>query len=191
MPDASWNGQESFDSFNNEIIITYNEIISISDAEFEKVVAFRESQLELRMEQEAKRAEQARLDAIKKAEDEKIAAVKLAQEKVEREAREREEKRLAQEAAEKAAKAKLAADIEHRRDINRGALACFVTNGIDEDISKQVISLISQGQIDFITINYWQPLSLWYLDKQLWKRKYNQKIILSWLHGETLLLRFS
>lgn len=55
---------------------------------------------------------------------------------------------------ELAEKAKREADREHRAVVNRAALAAFVEGGIDEDIAKQVVTLIAAGAIPAVTIHY-------------------------------------
>jgi septal ring factor EnvC (AmiA/AmiB activator) len=65
-------------------------------------------------------------------------------------------KREAEEAAEKqrTEDAKRAADKEHRRKINRAAVAAIVANGLSEGNAQAVVSMIAAGKIPAVTINY-------------------------------------
>lgn len=147
LPDVSWDGHTAFDEFTDEVIITYEDIISMSNAEFENVVSFRESQVELRKEKEAQIAEQ-----MKKEEQERIA--KAAKEKAEREAAQKEAERIAMEKAEKEAAERKARHHKHRKRIQKEAFESLVVNGIEEGCAQMVVELLDSGAIDHLTINY-------------------------------------
>lgn len=147
LPEASWNGHTAFDEFTDEVIITYEDLISMSDVEFEKVVSFRESQVEIRKEKEAQIAEQR-----KKEEQERIA--KAAKEKAEREAAQKEAERIAMEKAAKEADERKARHHKHRKRIQKEAFESLVVNGIEEGCAQMVVELLDSGAIDHLTINY-------------------------------------
>lgn len=102
----------------------------------------------------AERAEKEKVEALEKAEREKQAAIEKAKrEEIERQERERIEAARKAEEERKAAERK-AANVEHQRKINREALECFVTGGIDKETAKEVLSLIAKKAIKHVTINY-------------------------------------
>jgi colicin import membrane protein len=103
---------------------------------------------------DAELAEQRRIEAEKQAERNRLQAIKDAEDKARREAEQKERDRLAKEAAEKAETERKARNKAHRKAINNAALACFENNDIDTDTAKEVIRLIANGMIDYITINY-------------------------------------
>jgi hypothetical protein len=113
-----------------------------------------------RAEQEAiereKQAKRDRIAAEERAKAEKEAAVRAAEEKARQEAEKREKERLAKEAAEKAEAERIAANKNHRKRINREALAGLVAYGVaaDETVLKTIIQAIAKGLIPHITINY-------------------------------------
>ncbi|ELI8128308.1 hypothetical protein ACT0ZX_004795, partial [Yersinia enterocolitica] len=119
--------------------------------------ARREAELKLQAEQAerdrvalALKAEQDKKDAIAKAEREKqeaIAAEKLKAQQKE-DARLAEEKRVADEAA------KRAADVEHRRTINRQAVADLIANGLPEDCAQKCVAAIAKNLISSVRITY-------------------------------------
>nr|WBU71179.1 hypothetical protein PGH06_12800 [Citrobacter braakii] len=59
-----------------------------------------------------------------------------------------EEKRIADEAASRAA------DVEHRRAINAAAVQALIDQGIPEDWAKACVVAIARGKIPATTINY-------------------------------------
>jgi hypothetical protein len=66
-----------------------------------------------------------------------------------------EKQRVANEKAkEDAANAKREANKTHRKKINNAAKKCFVANGLSEDQAIEIITMIAQGKIDNITVNY-------------------------------------
>lgn len=130
--------------------------------------ARREAELKLQAEQAerdrialALKAEQDKKDAIAKAEREKqdaIAAEKLkAQqeaERVQREAKQKEDARLAEEKHVADEAAKRAADVEHRRTINRQAVADLIANGLPEDCAQKCVAAIAKNLISSVRITY-------------------------------------
>jgi len=85
---------------------------------------------------EEKRKAHAEADRIKREADEKE-QTRLA-----------EEKRIADEAAERAA------DIEHRRTINRQSVAELVAAGLPEDCAQKCVAAIAKGEVKAICITY-------------------------------------
>ncbi|WLS77391.1 hypothetical protein Q3V30_12940 [Erwinia pyri] len=59
-----------------------------------------------------------------------------------------EEKRIADEAAARAA------DIEHRKAVNNNALLCLVAAGLTEEAAKIAITAIAKGEVNAIRITY-------------------------------------
>ncbi|HIF3525633.1 TPA: hypothetical protein ACXZX0_000420 [Salmonella enterica] len=95
-------------------------------------------QAQERAEQQAQeRAEQEAKDAAAKAEAEAKEAARLA-----------EEKRIADEAAARAA------DVEHRRAINAAAVQALIEQGIPDDWAKACVVAIARGKVPATTINY-------------------------------------
>lgn len=106
-------------------------------------------------------AERNRIAAEQKAEREKqeaIAAEKLkAQqeaERVQREAKQKEDARLAEEKRVADENAKRAADVEHRRTINRQAVADLIANGLPEDCAQKCVAAIAKNLISSVRITY-------------------------------------
>lgn len=98
---------------------------------------------ELLAEQQAERAERARIEAETKADIEQKAAVKA------------ERDRAAKEKAEQnEADAKRAANIAHCRKINNKAVADFVSVGLAEDVARAVVTAIARGAIAAVSIKY-------------------------------------
>lgn len=130
--------------------------------------ARREAELKLQAEQAerdrialALKAEQDKKDAIAKAEREKqdaIAAEKLKaqqeSERVQREAKQKEDARLAEEKRVADEAAKRAADVEHRRTINRQAVADLIANGLPEDCAQKCVAAIAKNLISSVRITY-------------------------------------
>lgn len=96
------------------------------------------------------RAETLRLAAIEKAKHEQDEAIRkerfAAQQK--EDARLAEEKRIADEAAARAA------NVEHKRAINQQAVADLVATGISEECAVQCVKAIAKGQVSSIVIIY-------------------------------------
>ena len=96
------------------------------------------------------RAEREKKEAAAKAEREKEEAIQL--ERAAAEAREQarlaEEKRIADEAAQRTA------DKEHRREVNIAAVKGLVDAGISEQCARECITAIAQGKVPNTAINY-------------------------------------
>lgn len=141
--------------------------------EREKVAAAQKAQAE------ADRIEQGRLQAIRdkeaaearaiaqKAESERAAkeAAERAErdriESIERERRLGEEREAARIRHEQQVKAEAeeverqrVANTEHRRTVNNEILAAMISNGIDESVAKNIISLSAKGMLGRLNINY-------------------------------------
>ncbi|EPF0539194.1 hypothetical protein ACSQHD_003105 [Yersinia enterocolitica] len=121
----------------------------------------REREAKLAQERAEQKAEQDKKDAAAKAEREKqeaIAAEKLkAQqeaERVQREAKQKEDARLAEEKRVADENAKRAADVEHRRTINRQAVADLIANGLPEDCAQKCVAAIAKNLISSVRITY-------------------------------------
>lgn len=119
------------------------------------------AQAELLAKQAQERAEQEAKEASEKAEREKQEAIEAEKRKAQEEtdrikreaeakeaARLAEEKRIADEAAARAA------DIEHRRAINAAAVQALIDQGIPEDWAKACVVAIARGKVPATTINY-------------------------------------
>ena len=117
----------------------------------------RETELKLK----AEAAERQRIEDAQRAEREKQQAIEEAQRKAQLEAdrirleteaketaRLAEEKRIADEAA------KRAADVEHRRSVNASAVQALITQGIPEDWARACVIAIARGKVPETTINY-------------------------------------
>jgi len=95
----------------------------------------------------------AKADAQRAVEDGELRAEEARQEerrKIEAE----QQQKIVEERAEQRRLDMLAADKNHRKNINRAALKSLVDGGIDEDTAKTVITLIVQGKVDRISIDY-------------------------------------
>lgn len=109
----------------------------------------------------AVKAEQDKKDAIAKAEREKQEAIaaekRKAQEtadRIQREAKQKEDARLAEEKRVADEAAKRAADVEHRRTINRQAVADLIANGLPEDCAQKCVAAIAKNLISSVRITY-------------------------------------
>lgn len=105
---------------------------------------------ELEMKLQAERADREKLEAQQRAEQ----AERNAAAQAERAAA-AERQRIADEqaAAEREAKAR-EADIAHRAEVNRAALAAFIAGGMPEACAKQAVTLIAKRQIPGVSISY-------------------------------------
>lgn len=122
-----------------------------------EAAAQRELQLKLQAEQAERAAAQEKADRLaaeQRAEQNRIAAERRHAEAV-------EQARLDELARQKAAAEEIIrqerlreADVEHRRAINRAAIAAFLNHGMTEACAKQAITLIANKQIPAITIAY-------------------------------------
>ncbi|QKJ88058.1 hypothetical protein PMPD1_3126 [Paramixta manurensis] len=108
------------------------------------------AQRERELQAKAEQAERDRIAAQERAEREKQAAIAEEQRKAKaaEDARLAEEKRIADEAA------KRAADIEHRKAVNNKALADLIAAGIPEECAKACITAIAKGAVSAIRITY-------------------------------------
>ncbi|CFV22137.1 hypothetical protein [Yersinia pseudotuberculosis] len=130
--------------------------------------ARREAELKLQAEQAerdrvalAVKAEQDKKDAIAKAEREKQEAIAAEQRKaqeaadrIKREAQQKEDARLAEEKRIADEAAARAANVEHKRAINQQAVADLVATGIPEECAVQCVKAIAKGQVSAIAITY-------------------------------------
>ncbi len=107
-----------------------------------------------RAAREAAEAEQRAKDAAEKAEREKAEAVAAAERRAQEEADRAERERQAKADAQRKADEARAADVEHRRSINRAAMAALIAQGISEDDAATVITAIVQGKVPAVAIRY-------------------------------------
>ncbi|MBH1623850.1 hypothetical protein I5U15_14995 [Stenotrophomonas maltophilia] len=107
-----------------------------------------------RAAREAAEAEKRAKDAAERAEREKAEAVAAAERRAHEEAERAERERQAQADAQRKADEARAADIEHRRSINRAAVAALVALGIEDEIAAAVITAIVQGKVPAVAIRY-------------------------------------
>ncbi|PKB90947.1 hypothetical protein A8A01_03310 [Ewingella americana] len=133
-----------------------------------EAAAKREADLKARAEQDKRdreaadrKAEQDRIDAAAKAEREKQEAIaaeqlkaKLEAERIQREAKQKEDDRLAEEKRIADEAAARAANVEHKRAINQKAVADLVAAGISEECAVQCVKAIAKGQVSAIQITY-------------------------------------
>lgn len=103
---------------------------------------------------QAEAAEQARRDAEARAERERVAAEARAKLEAEEAVRAEQARVAQQKARQEMEDAARAADKEHRRAINQGALAAFVKGGMTDECAKQAIALIAQGLVPNVAISY-------------------------------------
>lgn len=113
-----------------------------------------------RAEQE-QRAEQEKQEAAARAEREKQEAIAAEQRKaqeeadrIKREADQKEQARLAEEKRIADEAAKRAADVEHRRTINRQVIADLISAGIPDEFATEVLKAIAGGKVSNTTIKY-------------------------------------
>lgn len=120
----------------------------------------------------AQKAEQDRIDAANKAEADRLAAAQKAErekqdaisaeklkaqqeaERVQHEAKQKEDARLAEEKRVADEAAARAANVEHKRAINQQAVADLVATGISEECAVQCVKAIAKGQVSAIQIIY-------------------------------------
>ena len=108
----------------------------------------RQRENEIRLQ--AERAERERLEAIRRAEQ----AERDAADQAERAAQAERERIEAEQRAEQEAIAKREADTEHRKAINRAALAALIAGGMTEEAGKAAITLIATGKVPAVRIVY-------------------------------------
>ncbi|MGH1529648.1 hypothetical protein [Yersinia proxima] len=121
----------------------------------------RERDAKLAQERAEQKAEQDKKDAAAKAEREKKEAIAAEQRKaqeaadrIKREAQQKEDARLAEEKRIADEDAKRAADVEHRRTINRQAVADLIANGLPEDCAQKCVAAIAKNLISSVRITY-------------------------------------
>lgn len=107
-----------------------------------------------RAAREAAEAEQRAKDAAEKAEREKAEAVAAAERRAKEEAARAERERQAKADAQRQEDEARAADVEHRRQINRAAVAALIAQGISDDDAATVITAIVQGKVPAVAIRY-------------------------------------
>lgn len=118
-----------------------------------------------RREQEAKaeaeRKEREHQEAIARAQRDAQLAEQRAKEEYERKERERiaeqqrqEQARLDAERRQREEAERRQADVEHRRRINQAAMQAMIDGGMPEQCAKDAITLIAQGKVPGVTINY-------------------------------------
>lgn len=107
-----------------------------------------------RAAREAAEAEQRAKEAAARAEREKAEAVAAAERRAQEDAERAEHERQAQADAQRKADEARAADVEHRRSINRAAMAALIAQGISEDDAATVITAIVQGKVPAVAIRY-------------------------------------
>lgn len=119
-----------------------------------------------------KKAEQDRIDAANKAEADRLAVAQQAErekqeaiaaeqlkakqeaERIQLEAKQKEDARLAEEKRIADEAAARAANVEHKRAINQQAVADLVAAGITEECAVQCVKAIAKGQVSAIAITY-------------------------------------
>ncbi|MDR7875782.1 cell envelope biogenesis protein TolA [Yersinia mollaretii] len=128
---------------------------AIKQAEEDKRLA------EIRRQNEINEAEDRKAAALVQAEREKQEAIAAEQlkarqeaERVQREAKQKEDARLAEEKRVADEAAKRAADVEHRRTINRQAVAELIANGLPEDCAQKCVAAIAKNLISSVRITY-------------------------------------
>jgi len=98
----------------------------------------------------AERADRELIEAGQRAEREKQAAVDAERLRAQQAEQDRlaEEKRIADEAAKKAA------NVEHRREVNRGVVADLIAEGVPEDCAKKCVEAVARMKVRNMHINY-------------------------------------
>lgn len=132
--------------------------------EAEEIAAREKAEAEAKAKAEREAAERRELElrlATEKAEKDRLAADKAKRDAEERAAKAaaETEARLKREAEEKAEAerrevARREADKKHRAKINNDAAAAIVAIGFNDDQAKQIITLIAQGKVPNVKINY-------------------------------------
>lgn len=130
--------------------------------------ARREAELKLKAEQAERdriateqKAEAEKKEAADRAEREKQEAIEAEKRKsqeeadrIKREAEAKEAARLAEEKRIADEAAARAADVEHRRAINASAVQALIDQGIPDDWAKACVVAIARGKVPAMTINY-------------------------------------
>lgn len=107
-----------------------------------------------RATRDAAEAEQRAKDAAERAEREKAEAVAAAERRAQEEADRAERERQAAAETQRKADEARAADVEHRRTINRAAVAALVAAGLSEEAAATAITAIVQGKVPAVAIRY-------------------------------------
>lgn len=98
----------------------------------------------------AERAERERIEVEQRAEREKQEAVEAERRRAQQAEQDRlaGEKRIADDAAAKAA------NVEHRREVNRSVVADLIAAVVPEDCAKKCVEAVARMQVQHMTINY-------------------------------------
>ena len=136
-------------------------------AEQARLLAEKEAAIKIEAEKRARieaelKAELSKVEAmarhLEEIENAKIQAEIEKQNAIEKERRivyQKEQIKVQKQLEVKAIAEQKAANLEHRRRINKAALASFVKEGIQEDEAKNIIFLIASNKIKNISINYY------------------------------------
>jgi hypothetical protein len=112
---------------------------------------------ERKVNEERERLEKEKLEEKLKAETaerEQLEAKERHKAELDAKVKETEERLKREEAEERAREEKKAANKAHRGKINRAAKESLVAQGFDDDDAEKIVTVIAQGLIDNITINY-------------------------------------
>jgi len=116
---------------------------------------------EIRRQNEITEAAEREIVAAANAEREKQEAIAAEQlkakqeaDRIQREAKQKEDARLAEEKRIADEAAARAANVEHKRAINQQAVADLVASGITEECAVQCVKAIAKGQVSAIAITY-------------------------------------
>jgi hypothetical protein len=109
---------------------------------------------EERQRAQAEQAERDRIAAAEQAERDRVQAVADAEQRVRDAAAVIERERLVREESQRVEDERRAASQNHRRAINRKALAALVQNNVDETEGKRIIELIATGKVPAVSIQY-------------------------------------
>jgi len=123
----------------------------------EKIEAEKRARIESELKAELSKVE-AMARHLEEIENAKIQAEIEKQNAIEKERRivyQKEQIKAQKQLEVKAIAEQKAANLEHRRKINKEALASFVKEGIQEDTAKNVVFLIASNKIKNISINYY------------------------------------
>lgn len=119
-----------------------------AQAERDRIAAVERAKLE------AEAAERRRIESEKKAEADRIQAVKDAEARANAEFERKKIAQAAKEAADKAEAERLARNKAHQKAFNNDALKCLTKEGVDKETAIKIITLIAQGKITHIRIEY-------------------------------------
>ncbi|HDL7089572.1 TPA: cell envelope biogenesis protein TolA [Yersinia enterocolitica] len=128
-----------------------------------------ERDAKLAQERAEQKAEQDKKDAAAKAEREKQEAISAEQlkakqeaERVQREAKQKEDARLAEEKRVADEAAKKAADKAHQAEVNNAAIAVLTNAGIDAECAKSCVIAIVKNQVAQSFLNQQPPIQINY-----------------------------